>query len=384
MKRYAVLGAGLMGRVAARDLLETEADSAVTLVDSNELVLQGAVEFIGNERLTPVHTNVQDTSQTAAVLAGHDAVISALPHRFSLDGIEATLRARVPLVDMVGASPERRVALHARARDAGVLIVPGCGVAPGVSNVLVARGVELLEETEDAIIYVGGIPKERGGPLDYQTVYSLESMFAACERPATIWLEGVETTVEALTGIETVEFPAPIGKLEAYFTDGLASLPLTMEGRISGTLAEKTLRYPGFAERVRFLRDCGSLRADPIEVGTLNVVPREVLIALLTPILALGPEGDILVLRVFVRGQKDGRRRVHTFDLIDYFDPETGYTAMARTTAFPANCTARLIVAGKITETGVRFPEQIFVGLMGDEFLAALARHGLVVSHLDR
>jgi lysine 6-dehydrogenase len=97
------------------------------------------------------------------------------------------------------------------------------------------------------VIYVGGIPRERTPPLEYQTVYSLVSMFGAYLRPAQIWVDGEKTTAEPLTGIEILEFPPPIGPLEAFYTDGLASLVLTVPHRIRGSLSEKTLRYPGFA-----------------------------------------------------------------------------------------------------------------------------------------
>jgi lysine 6-dehydrogenase len=384
MKQYAVMGAGLMGRVVAKHFLQTESDAAVTLLDRDERLLGQAVDFVADERLHPAQVDVEDTDRAAAVLQGHDAAVGALPHRCSLDGLEAALRAAVSVVDMVGSSPEQRQALDSRARDAGVLLIPGCGVAPGVSNILVARGVELLDETHEAVIYVGGIPKRKAPPLEYQTVYSLESVFNACVRPVTIWLDGRETTVEPLTGVEILEFPEPIGKLEAYYTDGLASLPLTIKDKISHALMEKTLRYPGFAERVRFLKECGLLDTRPVDVGSVSVDPRDLLIQVLTPILELGPEGDVLVMRVTVTGVRDGNGRLHTFDLIDYLDPVTAYSAMARTTGFPAACAARMIAAGRITQRGVRFPEQLFIGELGREFLSALADHGITITHHEQ
>jgi lysine 6-dehydrogenase len=381
MTRYAVLGAGLMGRVVAKDLLQTEEEATVTLLDSSNDRLNEAALLVDDERLTLERLDVQDRTQAVRTLGGHTVAIGALPHARSLESLKLAIAADVPMVDLVGSYPELRVELDPAAREASLLIVPGCGVAPGLSNVLVARGVELLDEAHEAVIYVGGIPRRRRPPLEYETVYSLESMFGAFLRPARIWVDGAMTTAEPLSGLELLDFPEPVGTLEAFYTDGLASLPLTMTGSIRDSLTEKTLRYPGFAERVGFLKECGLLERNPVQVGAVEVAPVELLIRQTGPALELGPEGDILVMRVVVKGMAGGRERLHTFDLVDFMDPATGDTAMARTTGFTATVAARLIASGGIAEVGVRFPEQLFLAALGDALLSGLAARGVVVRH---
>ncbi len=190
--------------------------------------------------------------------------------------------------------------------------------------------------------------------------------------------------VEALSGLERLEFTGPIGSLEAFHTDGLGSLIITLAGRISGRLVEKTLRYPGFAERVSLLRACGLLERSPVRVGPLEVAPLDVLLTQLGPKLQLGPEGDLLVMRVVVSGTTAGRADSHTFELIDSYDPTTRDTAMGRTTGFPAALAARMIATGRIPECGVRFPEQVFSGIRGEQFIEALRRRGLAIEHTRR
>jgi lysine 6-dehydrogenase len=383
MKRYAVLGAGLMGRVAVKDLLSTEPDAGVTLLDVDEGLLEEVSETVADERLQTVRMDVADRDATAASLRGHAAAIGALPHARSLQGLEAAISAGVSLVDLVGSKPELRRALHEPALEAGVLIVPGLGVAPGLSNVLVARGMEWLDETHDAVIYVGGIPRERTPPLEYQTVYSLVSMFGAYLRPAQIWENGKKTLADPLTGREILEFPPPIGPLEAFYTDGLASLVLTIPDRVRDSLAEKTLRYPGFAEKVGFLKACGLLEAEPVQVGGASVAPVDLVIRQLAPSLSLGPQGDILAMRVVVKGSRGPETRTHTFELVDFMDAGTGDTAMARTTAFPATIAARMMAAGTLSERGVKFPEEVFLGAAGDFLFSELENRGVSVEHTE-
>jgi len=386
MKRYAVIGASMMGRVIAKDLLETDPDAHVTLLDLDTDLLDQVTELLASlpdvdDRLATQEMDVQDTPRVAQALQGHDAAIGALPHACALDALKAAVQAGISMVDLVGSKPELRRELDGAAREAGVLLVPGMGVAPGLGNVFIGRGVEILDEAHEGVIYVGGIPVQRTPPLEYQTVYSLVSMFGAVQRPARIWRDGAWTSVEAFTGLEHLDFPPPIGTLEAYYTDGLASLVLTMDGKFRDILEEKTLRYPGFAERVGFLKECGLLEMEPVEVGGVEIAPRDVLIRQLAPLLHLGPEGDILAMRVIVKGQSYGRDYTHTFELVDIMDPDTGDTAMARTTGFPAAITARMMAAGAIAEKGVHFPEEIFSGELWDVLLAELETRGVEVTH---
>jgi lysine 6-dehydrogenase len=381
MKSYAVIGAGLMGRVAAKDFLATEPEARVTLLDQNEEQLEEVAELLGDPRLTTGRVDVQDREQAAEALRGHAVAVGALPHAYSIQGIQAGIAAGVSYIDLVGAHPELRRDLDGEARQAGVLVVPGLGVAPGISNVLVARGMELLDETHDAVIYVGGVPRERTPPLEYQTVYSLVSTFGAYLRPARIMEQGKEVNAEPLTGLEILEFPQPVGPLEAFYTDGLASLIITVPDRVRDSLAEKTLRYPGFAQKVKLLLDCGMLQADPVLMGDATVIPRDVLFHQLGSSLALGPQGDILAMRVVVKGISGGEELTHTFELVDFMDPETGDTAMARTTSYPATIAGRMIAAGQMGGTGVRFPEELFIGTPGDHLFSELEQRGVRVSH---
>lgn len=381
MKKYAVWGAGLMGRVVVQDLVETEADAEVTLFDVSDRLLRETVELVGGSRVTTRKVDVGDRSKTIEALRGRDVAIGALPHGMSLALVESAVEAGTALVDLVGSGPEKRAMLHERAKEAGCLIVPGCGVAPGISNFCVGRGVELLDEAQNGSIYVGGIPKRKRPPLFYETVYLMDSVLDAYERKATIIDSGREVTVDPLTGLETITFPEPAGELEAFYTDGLASLRLTMRGKIDNNLFEKTLRYPGHVDRIHFLKRCGLLGREPVRLGDTEVVPRDLLLELLGEHLELGPEGDILVMQVIVEGTKDGRSRRHVFELMDYFDPDKNHTAMARTTGFTATCAARMIAHGELPEKGVLFPEQIFIGSRFNRMIDALAERGVHVTH---
>ncbi len=371
----------MMGRVVAKNLLEEEKKSRVTILDNSESNLKLTEEFINSERLEIRECDVSDKSGTADLLSGHDASVSALPHGSSLNSIMAAIDAGVSLIDLVGSYPEKRKALHEEAIKNDVIIIPGFGVAPGLSNMCVGHAARfLLDEVQDAVIYVGGIPKVKTPPLDYQTVYTLESVFRVYNRQARVFSGGEPVELEPLTGYEILDFPEPIGKLEAYFTDGLASLPITMAGIVKGNLEEKTLRYPGFVEKVKFLRDCGFLEEYDVEVNNSLIKPLDALVSILGSKLELGPEGDILVMRIIVSGKSKGVQKKLVFELIDHYDKESGYTAMARTTGLPAAIAARMIARDQIYEQGVVFPEEVFIGALYETMIMELQEYGIMIS----
>lgn len=379
MSRYAVFGAGMMGHVVAEDLLASEEGARVDLFDCDDELLRHAADRIGDRRLSTARIDATVRDDAVRAMEGHDAAVGALPHGLSLGLVESAIASKTSLVDLVGEAPEKRRALDEDARDSGCLIIPGCGVAPGISNFCVGRGMELLDETVRAAIYVGGIPRHPEPPLYYQTVYLLESVLAAYRRRATIRRDGHAVEVDPLTGVEEVEFPAPIGKLEAFYTDGLGSLPMTVGDRVRSDLYEKTLRYPGHVAGIRFLEQCGLLSSTPVAVGEASVAPVDLLQRVLEEQLKLGPEGDILAMRVIVEGERQGQKATHTFELVDFYDPHQRHTAMARTTGFTAACAARRVASGDLADSGVRFPEEIFVGEQFDSIVAELASKGVRV-----
>src|SRR5690348_17995127 len=110
--------------------------------------------------------------------------------------------------------------LHARAAKKGVSIIPDCGLAPGMVNILAAEGVRRVGAAETVKIYVGGLPQHPEPPLNYQIVYSIEGVLDYYTTPSWVLRDGKPAQVEALSELEHITFPAPVGRLEAFHTGG--------------------------------------------------------------------------------------------------------------------------------------------------------------------
>jgi lysine 6-dehydrogenase len=381
MSHFLVLGAGKMGLVLAKDLIESSPDFRVTLVDIDFNALARAKTFIQSERLATLQRDIEDKGQRDEAIRRTDIVLCALLHRHSLPVLESAVRLGVHFVDVVGEFTLERLEFDEEAKNKGMTAISGCGVSPGITNVCVGRGLELLDETENALIYVGGNPAEGKPPLKYRIVYAVNSLLGLYERKALILKDGKLTKVPALSGLESISFPPAFPEMECFYTDGLNSLAHTMQGKIRGELSEKTIRYKGHSAEIQTLKECGFFERETIEIDSVHIVPRRVTETILDKRLALGEEKDVTLLRVVVSGRKSGEPTTLVFEMVDYFDEEMDYTSMGKTTAFPASIAAQMILNSKIKKRGIVFPEEIFIGDLYDPFVGALKSRGVLISH---
>ena len=374
-----VLGAGLQGSACAYDLLRNPAVEKVILVDRGFDHLPPFLRRLRDDpRLELLTLNARDDDAVLAALGRAQACMNALPYYFNQRMAELAVRAGVHYSDLGGNTEIvfRQLELDAEAKSKGVSVIPDCGLAPGMVNILAAAGIEALDEAENVRIYVGGLPQEPVPPLNYQIVYSLHGVLDYYTTLSWVLRDGEPAQVEALTELEPVEFPAPVGTLEAFHTaGGLSVMPWTYRGRLR-TMEYKTLRYPGHAEIMRAIRDLGLLDLDPIDVGGQRVVPRELFIAAVEPKLKR-PEGrDLVALRVEVEGSRGGEPRRVVYELLDFFDEENQISAMERTTGFSLSITGQLQVEGAINGTGAQTPDRC---VPVERYIVELAERGIEI-----
>jgi saccharopine dehydrogenase-like NADP-dependent oxidoreductase len=348
VKRVVVLGGGRVGAVAARDLA---GDLAVTVCDASAGALEG---LSGHTGIETVRADLSDPAVIERVVAPFDVVVGALPGDMGYRALEAIIRTGKDVVD-ISFMPEDPRALGAEARHRGVTAIVDCGVAPGISNMLVGRAAARLESLDLVRILVGGIPRIRQWPYEYKAGFSPTDVIEEYTRSARVVEDGQLVIKPALSDVETLDLPV-VGTVEAFLSDGLRTLLDTIPGR---WMEEKTVRYPGHAALMLVLRETGFFSDDPVVLpdGTL-VRPRDVTERLLFPMWQYEEgEEDLTLMRIEIVGSEGGRKILLTYDLSDAYDPETGMTSMARTTAFPCAAVTRMLAAGDLSEPGVHPPE---------------------------
>jgi lysine 6-dehydrogenase len=234
--------------------------------------------------------------------------------------------------------------------------VVDAGVAPGLSNLILGYLESTLAAVDRFECHVGGIPADPAPPWEYKASFSPVDVLAEYTRPARLRQGGVAITVPALSELEEIDFPG-IGRLEAFATDGLRTLLRTSA---VPDLVEKTLRWPGHAQRILLLRDSGFLDAEPVDIGGQVVRPTDLSGALLARAWRYDPgEADVMVMRAVATGRDAQGPVRHTYSLLDRYDATRGQSAMARTTGFTATALARFILEGGYREPGLSAPESL-------------------------
>ena len=376
--RMLVLGAGLQGSACAYDLLQQPGVERVTIADLKPDRIPAFLKPHVGKRLVLLKLDVQDGAALRDAIGGHEAVMNAAPYYFNLEVSRAAVDSGVPCADLGGNTEivfqQRKLDEDARRRE--VSVIPDCGLAPGMVNILAAEGIRRVGDADSVKIYVGGLPQHPEPPLNYQIVYSLEGALDYYTTPSWVLRGGKPARVDALSELESVAFPPPVGELEAFHTGGgISTLPWAYEGKVR-TMEYKTLRYPGHVAVMRPIRELGLLDLAPVKVKGKEIVPRDAFIAIVSPKLNK-PEGrDLVALRVEARG-RDGRRAA--WQLLDYYDEAHGISAMMRTTGYSLAITGRMQADGRIGVKGVRTPDE---AVPFGEYVAELAKRGVEIREI--
>jgi saccharopine dehydrogenase-like NADP-dependent oxidoreductase len=348
MKRVIVLGAGVAGSAIAVDL-KNEYEVAAVDIDKNRL------GFLKTQHgIETMEKDLSRAENVFDVVQGFDLAVGAVPGYLGFETLKSVLSGGVDMVD-TSFFTEDPFGLKEIAREHGTMALLDCGVAPGMSNMILGfhnarMEVDLYE------CLVGGLPVKRSWPYQYKAPFSPMDVIEEYIRPAKVVEGGVVVTKPALSDPEYVEID-PLGTLEAFNTDGLRTLLKTMKVPY---MKEKTLRYPGHIEYIRVLRDSGFFSREPIEVQGRAVCPIDVTSKLLFPKWQLDEkEPEITVMQVLIRGTEEGVRKEYTYRLFDHYDAKTHTSSMARTTGFTCSAVARLILEGAFKEKGIIPPETL-------------------------
>jgi len=378
--RMLVLGAGLQGSACTYDLLQNPNVTEVRLADLNVSHLPDFLNEYSGKRLIPTPLDVRDREAVLALMREAKATMSAIPYYFNLDLARLAVQAGTNFCDLGGNTEIvfQQKELDADARKAKVTIVPDCGLAPGMVNILAQYGISQLDDVKTVKIFVGGLPQQPEGPLGYQIVYSLEGVLDYYTTLSWIVRNGKREQVKALSEREPVMFPKPVGELEAFHTaGGLSTMAWRYEGKIP-SMEYKTLRYPGHAHIMEAIRELGLLELTPIDVKGTKVVPRDVIVAAMGPRLTKPKGRDLVALRVVVEGTKSGVAKTLGWELLDYYDESRGISAMMRTTGYSLSITGQMQANGEL-ETGVYTPDEC---IPAKKYIAELAKRGVMIREI--
>ncbi|MEP6764642.1 MAG: saccharopine dehydrogenase C-terminal domain-containing protein [Gemmatimonadaceae bacterium] len=383
--RMLVLGAGLQGCACAFDLLQNPAVEKVWLADLNLNKLPKFLERYlasgSGDRLVPITFDVRNDTDVLRAMSQCDAVQSAIPYYFNLRLAQLAVQSAVHFTDLGGNTnivlEQKKLDDDARAK--GVSVVPDTGLAPGMVNIIAQHGINQFDAVDSVRMFVGGLPQHPEPPLNYQIVYSIEGVVDYYTTPSLVVRNSQPTTVDALTEIVPVSFPAPLNTLEAFHTAGGLSTMVYRYANKIPTMEYKTLRYPGHAAIMAGVRQLGLMSTEPVDVKGTSVVPRDLFVKIAGDKLRRDGGADVVALRVVVSGTKNGKEQSRAWQVVDKYDEAHGITAMMRTTGYTLSITGQL-QATRVVQPGVHTTDEC---IPPERYFSMLAERGIHVEEVS-
>lgn len=404
MKILVFGGSGKMGAAVAWDLAKQEDVSEIGLIGRRKETLDRTKDWVNSPKIRTHTVDVGNKAALMEVMGQYDVGVITLPdRRTSYRVVDAAIEAGLNIVDMLeefhrrpdiyeteglevpeGMSIEDYGEwLHERAVANEVTFLDGIGFAPGISNITVGEAIRKLDKAETAVARVGGIPSKASAarhPLRYMITWAFDHVLREYNVRVNVIKDGKIVEVNAMDDREKFRFNR-LGmdeNLECAITPGMPSF--TFSRPFLKEFSEKTVRWPSHWDGIQTLKDCGLLDLEPVEVGGVQVSPRELLLACIEPRLQpLEGDTDVCVMWNTVTGEKDGRKTRIDYYMWDTADIDNGISSMARVTGFCAAIGAAFIGRGLITEKGIVPPEDCFGGDVYDKFMEELKKRDIIV-----
>jgi lysine 6-dehydrogenase len=374
--KIAILGAGTVGTALAKLFSENPKTESLVLIDSNGVALAEIEESINNPILVTYKLSIEKENTIIGLLKGFDVLISALPAKFNLDLTQLALKIGIHYIDLGGRDGmfESQKQLHQEAEIAEKWIIPNCGLAPGMLNVMVMLGMTKFDTVNSIRMRAAGLPVEPIPPLNYQLGFSPIGLIDEYIEQPLIIQNGKATYVNALDGYETLSFRSrpDLGELESFYVSSrITTLARELEGKVN-SLDFKTVRYKGHRDIFKALFLLGFDSKQIIDIRT-SLTFRELLIRQVSRKMPFGSK-DFVVGKVLVDGHYQGKERKLDVELFHESHIE-GMSAIMACTAIPVVVMAELITDGNLPgKGGVYAPEHI---VPHEIFLESLISKGL-------
>ena len=381
-------GGGAMGRVTVRTLAEDARVTQITVADLSEAAARRTIDWLANgrDKAASAACDVRDGDALAKLLRGADVVLNATDYPFNLDVMRAALAARVPYADLGGLfhMTRRQYELDGAFAEAGLTAVLGIGSTPGITNVLARYAADQLDTVERLDVRIGSADL-RAGDAPFAPPYSIRTILDECTLEPMVFSAGETRAVPALSGQESIVFPAPIGPATAMYTlhSEVALFPISFGERGLKHASFKIAFPPGFLDQLRLLVDLGLASTTPIAVRgarkgqTVQIAPREALVALLQQragALPAGEPDDCDVLRVVAAGERAGVPVELTEEMVVLPYSPWGIGAGDLDTGAPLAIAGILLASGAARLPGAHGAERVFDPAA---FLGELARYGM-------
>lgn len=389
MKYVVIGGAGAMGKIVVRDLIETAGKQAeIVIADYNQRAAQQLVKSLRDKRLKAVGVDVRRHTEAAKKLKGASVVVNSVHYHYNLDVMEIALLVGAHYTDLGGLFHVTRKQLRydRRFKRAGLTAVVGMGAAPGITNLLARLAADRMEVVREIHTRVGSMDQTVYKPEPALGVsYSLKTIMEEFSFRPAVFTKGRFTFAEPMSGAVPHPFPKPVGVQRPMYTihSEVATLPLSYKKKGVREVSFKIAFDPQFVDRVRFLRDLGLASEKPIDIQGQRVSPLDLVdrVVMSQPKpKQVGKLKQYEVVRAIVKGVDRGKKITKIVDLHTAGMPSWG-VGLDIDTGSPPAVVAQMLARGLIKERGVLPPEK---GVPVVPFFRELKRRGMTVKEATK
>jgi lysine 6-dehydrogenase len=368
-------GAGAVCKETTRDLAQYSDFEAISVADSNLEAAKTLVKEIGDARLQPLTFDADDSAAMPGIFSGYDVIVNGLPFKYDLAVNQACVEAGVNGLDLSSDDPQ--FALDARAKEKGMLFIPGVGATPGITNMMVARAAQMMERLDEVDIYFAAFRCLAPAPGLLSTTL-WEFVPEEEERKEAYFEDGKWHPTPPMSGAIDIRFHDQIGVQRVYYVPHDESYSLPISYPSLRRAAVRGCFPPHVMEVMGALMRAGVLSSRAVEIGGKAVPAVEAVRQLLwtspiskqNPIWAYG-------LVVEVCGLRNGRPAHATYR--SQHPPQDewgGPSAYFKNVGIPLAIGAQMVAAGQTLGQGVLPPER---ALKPEPFFKALAKRGITV-----
>lgn len=352
-----VIGAGMMGSAVAYDLAKSELIDEIILADIDFDKAKCSASKI-SEKVIPKRIDVNYFDDVVDLMKIVHLGVSAVSYTYNYLLTKAALESSIHFIDLGGNNDvvKKQLLLDRQAKENNLCILPNCGLAPGLANILAMNGAKYFNPIDEIRLRVGGLPQNPIPPLNYQIAFSAEGLINEYVELADAIRNGNIVLVNPLEDLEEISFPPNYSSLEAFNTSGgISTLCYYFQGKVR-EMDYKTIRYKGHCEKFKMLVELGFTSSEALIFGSSVKTAKEFFIDMLEKKLDLKGE-DVVLLRVVIKGEIYGEPKILAYEMVDLYDREERISAMMRTTSFPTSIIAEMILSGEIKARGVMPPE---------------------------
>jgi len=366
MKTIGILGLGSMGKIIAKDLVETFNGKIIYLVRGVNSVKDLAKKYNAEIR----YADVSKPKTLVKAFKDIDVVIHAAHHEFNLNVMKACLKSKTNYIDLGGLYhyTKKQLKLNKQFEKNNLTAIIGMGASPGITNVLAKYASKFLDKIENIEIKIGNkdfSTYKQISPLSAS--YSIQTILEEFSWKPAVFINGKIKFVEPISGREEYKFPEPVGTQKPQYTihSEIATLPYTLKAK---NVSFKIAFDDDFVDKIKLLKENGFMSDEKIKIGENEFNIKEVSAKILKKLPKTIPEkiNQCEIIRVIVSSEN---KKI-------ILDAKISGEEIDKDTGVPPSIISLMIADGKITDKGVFPPESI---IPEKDFFRELAKRKIYI-----